>query len=105
MKLIGYVMDFASFLIQNLKSIDGINSIILFGSVARGDENKDSDIDIFIDTLDKGNLEKEIKKLKEKFLNSVIYKNYWKLLGIENEINVIIGEINKWKLKDSMLGS
>ena len=105
MKLIGYAMDFASFLIQNLKNTDKINSIILFGSVARNDEDKESDIDLFINTLNEKNLEKEIKKLKEKFFDSLIFKNYWKLLGIKNEINIIVGDIEKWKLKDSMLGN
>ena len=51
MKLLGYAMDFASFLIQNLKNTDKINSIIIFGSVARNDEDKESDIDLFINTL------------------------------------------------------
>jgi len=105
MKLIGYAMDFASFLIQNLKNTDKINSIILFGSVARNDEDKESDIDLFINTLNEKNLEKEIKKIKEKFFDSLIFKNYWKLLGIKNEINIIVGDIEKWKLKDSMLGN
>jgi len=49
-KLIAYAMDFASFLIQKIKNIDNINNIILFGSVAREEADKTSDIDIFIGT-------------------------------------------------------
>jgi len=50
-KLIAYAMDFASFLIQKIKNIDNINNIILFGSVAREEADKTSDIDIFIDVV------------------------------------------------------
>ena len=45
------------------------------------------------------------KIFKEKFYESVKFINYWKLLNIDNEINIIVGKLNKWKLKDSMLGS
>ena len=37
-----------------------IEKIILFGSVARGDDTKDSDIDIFILTTDEDKIEDEI---------------------------------------------
>lgn len=106
MELISYALDFVSFLVQNLKEIDEIKAIILFGSVARGEATKKSDVDIFIDVVGKENkIEKKVKKINEKFFNSVKFKNYWKLLSIENEINVIVGKLDKWKLKDSMLGS
>ncbi|MBT4376621.1 nucleotidyltransferase domain-containing protein [archaeon] len=108
MELVSYSMDFASFLIQNLKEKNGekIKSIILFGSVARGEENKKSDVDIFIDVFSEGeSFEKSILKIKNKFLDSTKFKDYWKLLGIENEINLIVGKLDNWKLRDSMLGS
>lgn len=106
MELISYAADFVSYLIQNLKEKDAhkIKSIILFGSVARGEADKESDVDLFVDALDK-NIEKEIKKIIDNFYSSAKFKNYWSLLGIKNEFNVIVGELNKWKLKDSMLGN
>lgn len=106
MELISYALDFSSFLIQNIKNLEGINSIILFGSVARGEAKKESDVDIFIDLLkfDK-KIEKEIQDIKEKFFDSVKYKKYWKIFGIENEINIAVGELDKWPLKDSMVGN
>jgi len=106
MKFISYALDFISFLMQNLKETKQIKSIILFGSAARGEAKKDSDIDVFIDVSEnEKQIDKEARKLAEKFFDSIKFKNYWKLLGIENEINVIVGKLEKWKLKDSMLGS
>jgi predicted nucleotidyltransferase len=108
MELISYAMDFASFLMQNLKEKDKekIKSIILFGSVAREEATKKSDIDFFVDVfLENKALEKSILKIKDKFFNSVKFKDYWKLFDVKNEINIIVGKLKKWKLRDSMLGS
>ncbi len=106
MELISYAMDFASFLIQNLKDKEKIKSVILFGSVARGEGSKKSDVDIFVDVFLKSKtLEKSILEIKESFFDSIKFKDYWEPLGIDNEINVIVGKLDNWKLKDSMLGS
>ncbi len=48
-ELIAYAMDFCSFLLKS-EMANEIKKIILFGSVARGDFDSESDIDIFIDT-------------------------------------------------------
>ena len=102
--LIAYSMDYASFLLNNLpkKQADYINDITLFGSVARGDFDESSDIDIFINATDK-KPEKEINHLTDEFFKSVKYKEYWKLKGIDRKIRPIIGKINDWKdLKESI---
>ena len=45
-KLIAYAEDFISFLLEKLnKESDKIKQIILFGSVARDEDSKNSDID------------------------------------------------------------
>ena len=101
--LIAYSMDYASFLLNNLpeKQASCITEIILFGSVARGDFDESSDIDIFIDTDLK--LEKAINHLTEKFFKSVKFKEYWKLIGIEKKIKPLIGKLKEWKdLKESI---
>lgn len=106
-KLIAYTMDFASFLIGEIKNKDNIRNIILFGSVAREDNAEDSDIDIFVDVVkeDKKN-EKEISGLLTKFMNSVKFKNYWKLLDVKNEIKIMVGDLNNWKnLKSSIIAN
>lgn len=106
MELVSYAMDYVSFLMHEIKEKDKIKSILLFGSVARGEANKNSDIDLFVDVFsEEKSLEKKIIKSKEDFFNSVKFKNYWKLFNVKNEINVIIGKLENWKLKDSMLGS
>lgn len=106
-KLVSYAMDFASFLVQKTKNTANINNIILFGSVARGDEEKTSDIDLFIEVIHEGaGIEKEIKECLDSFLCSAKYKNYWKLLGIVNEIRLVIGRLDKWpELKASIIAN
>jgi predicted nucleotidyltransferase len=106
MELISYASDFVSFIIQNSKNTEKINSIILFGSVARKQATKESDIDLFIDVSDnEQEIEKEVNKILQDFYKSIKYKNYWSLYGINNEFSIIVGKINEWKLKDSMLGN
>ncbi len=102
--LTAYAMDFSSFLIQKIATAEKIRNIILFGSVARGEAGKESDVDIFIDVVKNyPALEKGIRKSADAFKFSSRYKNYWKPLGIENEIQLTIGELNKWKeLKPSL---
>jgi len=106
MELVSYALDFASFLIQNLKETQKIKSIILFGSAVRGEAGKGSDVDLFINIGETNKkLEKEAEGIKNKFFDSVKFKKYWKLLGVQNEINLIVGDLDKWKLKASMLGN
>lgn len=100
--LIAYAMDLASYLIQNIEEKNDIKSIILFGSAARGDYGKNSDVDIFIDTNNK-EIEKISWKIVSDFYKSVKFTKYWKLLGIKNEISLKVGELDKWELKDSVI--
>ncbi|MAH47999.1 hypothetical protein CMI37_19410 [Candidatus Pacearchaeota archaeon] len=104
--LIAYALDFVSFLIQKTKQKDKIKNIILFGSVARDDASKTSDVDIFIDVINESKIEQELDRTLSEFLDSTKYKNYWKALGIENEIKLSIGNLNKWKeLKPSIIAN
>ncbi len=112
MELIGYASDFASFLIENLKKkeLEQIKRIILFGSVARKEASKDSDLDIFIDTIVKTKnarekIEDRIKEIKKDFFESIKFKKYWKLQNINNDVNLLIGRLEEWELKDSIVGS
>lgn len=99
--LISYASNFSSFLIDS-KIGDAINRIILFGSVARGDFGKESDVDIFIDT-DK-DIEKEVYRVMSLFKDSRIFEA-WKLKGIENEISVKIGKLKNWSLRREVISS
>ena len=98
--LIAYAQAFASFILDSSIG-ERINKIVLFGSVARGEYDKDSDIDIFIDTTVE---RKEIIKQLNLFLESQINK-IWKLKGIENDISIHIGDFEKSPLKRDILSS
>ncbi|MCX6821784.1 MAG: nucleotidyltransferase domain-containing protein [Candidatus Aenigmarchaeota archaeon] len=90
-----YASSFVSFLLGKLSDkIKDIDNIILYGSVAKGEATRESDVDIFIDT--KKNLKGEIENIIEEFYKSreaILFK----LQDIENEISVKVGELKKWK--------
>ncbi len=98
-----YASYFSSYFLANLKEKGSIERIILFGSAARDEATKRSDVDIFVE------LKKESKKMKneiEKILEN-FYKSRESLLfkskGIDNKINLIIGRLGKWgSLKKSI---
>ncbi len=91
-----YVSYFVSFLLKELNGITKIKRVILFGSVAREDAKKDSDIDIFIDLIKEDiKLKEKIKDILESFYKSresIIFKNQ----GISNKINLIIDKLENW---------
>lgn len=99
--LIGYAMSFTSFLLDSEVG-EKINKIILFGSVARGDFNEKSDIDLFIDAPEE--IEKNIEKTLTSFRYSKINET-WKLKGMKHEISLKIGNLNKWALKREVISS
>lgn len=91
-ELMSYALSFASFLLRDETIAEKISRIILFGSVARGDFDNESDIDIFVET----NLpERAILKQLELFNKSKIREIY-ALKGIKNEIVLKIGQLKKW---------
>ncbi len=94
---IAYAYSFVSYLFRKLdaEKIDHIRAIYLFGSTAQGTARPSSDIDIFIDT------KKEFKFNVEQFYNSSEFK-FFKKIGIDNPINLIIGNLNEWELKSSI---
>ena len=97
--IIAYAASFVSFLLDDRIS-RAINRIILFGSVARGTFDEESDIDLFIDT--KEDIEKDIQNILRLFQGSEIQKR-WGLKGIVNEISLKVGDLNKWKLKRDII--
>lgn len=85
-KLIAYAMHFASFLIEK-----GINArrILLFGSVASGEFDDKSDVDIFVD-VDKRK-EKDVLGLVSGFDKA--FGEKWRLKGVNNQLSVTVGSI------------
>lgn len=102
-KYISYAMDFASYAIEKLENID---RIIIHGSIARGDFDEESDIDLFIDTKEK-NAENKIKKILEDYYKTSKFKQ-WELKGINNPLSIISGNLDseEWKdLKRAMINT
>ncbi len=93
-ELIGYAMDCTSYLISK---IHGIDRIILHGSIARGDYDEESDVDLFIDVRDK-KIEKKINKALGDYYKTKKFKE-WELKGIQNPFSIIVGKLdnNEWK--------
>ena len=101
-KLIAYANSFVSFVFPNLVNV---NEIILFGSVAREEATIKSDVDLFFN-VDSNKvakkLEKEIKILLDKFYKSKIAE-IWSMKDITNNINIKVGNLDKWSLKRSIV--
>jgi predicted nucleotidyltransferase len=99
-KLVAYAQDFVSFLTYNLPDdlFAGIHTILLFGSVARKEPTRESDIDLFIETGSRErDLEGAIEHILDRFYDSPKFTHYWKLLGIENPISCKVGAPSAWK--------
>ena len=99
-ELISYVNDFLSLLYFKNDFLGRVNSIILFGSVARGDFDKNSDIDIFIDVKSGENI-KEIDEIASSALNEFELKarEVWHIRKIKSPIKCIVGLLKdeRWK--------
>lgn len=103
-RLHAYAQDAVSFLIQSLgKRMEKVKEIILYGSVARGQATSESDIDLFVNTSDLS-LEKDVLRSIDEFYQSMKFTRYWKLLGVENEIQCMVGDLAAWRnLKRSII--
>lgn len=102
-ELIAYAMDFCSFLLRS-EIVGDIDRIILFGSVARGDFDNESDIDLFIDTERRKKVDETAKKVLKSFEMSEVNEK-WRLKGLKNALSLKIGKIEKWELYRSVISS
>ncbi len=103
--MLAYIYDFLSILFDKVKEREKIRNIILFGSFARGNPRKESDIDLFIDV--EGRNKAEVEALVRESVNEFELKieRTWKLKGVTNPIVPIVDDLNKeqWKeLKQEM---
>lgn len=104
-KLLSYAVDFVSFFLERI-GIGRIERVILFGSVARGEADSDSDIDLFVETVNNLDIEKDVEKIKDEFFSSMGFRNYWELREIKNDIKVIFGKLDKWRdIKNSVISN
>ena len=98
-----YASYFVSYFLSKIKKVKQINNIILFGSAAKNEATKASDIDVFIDV---GKKTKILENEAESILND-FYKSrealLFKVHGVKNKINLVIGKLEGWKdLKESI---
>lgn len=97
--IFAYIYDFISFLFEkNLK--EEIKNIILYGSVASGEFDEQSDIDIFIEVWDKNKKSKIEEKVKEQLSKfEDIAARIWYPRGIKNRFSIIIDSLDspKWE--------
>jgi predicted nucleotidyltransferase len=98
-----YASYFVSYLLMNLKDKENINKIVLFGSAAKEEATKESDIDLFVDTKKESKrFSEEVRKVLEDFYTSR-ESMLFRAKGIDNKINIITGNLDKWKeLKGSI---
>ena len=107
-KIVAYAMDFASFIVQGLdaKTAANLKSIVLFGSAARGEAAKDSDVDIFVDVVSKTgltSLQTSMQRLVKRFYTTEAFRR-WKLMAVDNDIKPVVGRLDEWKdLKVSVI--
>ncbi len=92
-----------SFAFQNADIKNKISSIYLFGSAVRGELDKDSDIDLFIDCKkeDEARVKQFIDSGIVKFQGSKDYEK-WKLFKFKYPFSVQIGNLDEWALKLSI---
>jgi len=105
--LIAHAQQYVSFIIYNLEPqfFENIKEIILFGSVTRGEASTKSDIDIFINVFKENTkLVERVESLTKKFYNTEFFK-LWKLLGVKNDINALVGILDEWDLKSSVIAN
>ena len=100
MRLIPYVYDFVSLLFDSPDAKKYIKNIILFGSAATGEADKQSDIDLFINTTESTaeKIELIAKDAEKRFYLSVEKK--WSFLGINLPIKYIIADLDTYRWKE-----
>jgi len=92
-ELISYALSFAAFLLRDKNISENTSKIILFGSAARGDFDKESDVDIFVET----SLNEKLFQKQLNLFNKSKVGEYHRLSGVRNEIVLKTGQLKKWE--------
>lgn len=92
-----YASYFVAYLLSNSKNIENMERIVLYGSAARDEAVKESDVDIFVEVRKKtAKFEKDLKEAEKKFYESreaALFKSK----GIDNKFSIKIGKLQEWK--------
>lgn len=97
--IFSYIYDFISFVFER-EIKDKIKNIILYGSVASGEFDEESDVDIFVEVWDKNEKSKIEEKIKEQINKfEEIASRKWHPRGITNNFSIIVGNLEdeKWE--------
>jgi len=87
-EIVSYALDFVSYLILKVK---GIDRIILHGSVARGDFDEKSDVDLFVDSREK--IGKKVERAVENYYKTKKFKE-WELKGVDFSFSCVVGKLD-----------
>ena len=92
-----YASYFTAFLLSSLKNTDNLIRIVLYGSAAKGEATKESDVDIFMEVRKKTRrFENELKRVEEGFYKSR-EASLFKAKGVENRFSIKCGDLKSWK--------
>ncbi len=103
---LSYVYDFIRVLIDKVG--DEAEGIILFGSVARGDFDLESDVDIFVNVPERKTKSVQVAANKAVREFEIYALHNWKLRGMNLPIKCIVGDIDskRWSaLKRDIISS
>ena len=101
-KAIAYVQNALSFIFLDATIINKCNAVYLFGSAARGEMEKESDIDLFFDfENEEDKNETRINAAIQRFYQSQDYQK-WKLLAFTFPFSIKAGKLQAWELKTSV---
>ena len=108
-KIIAYLYDFLSMVFEDSSMKDKIEEIIVFGSVAKGNSDKKSDIDLFFSVKnadESAEIERLVKHTQKSF--EVKAEKTWWLKKIKLPMSIIVGSLKDktWKtLKGEIISS
>ena len=102
-KAVSYAFDFLTFLFLENNAAKRILSAYIFGSAVRGELDKGSDVDIFINCnkIDEDFVLKAAESAKRKFASSKDFDK-WRGLGFSYPISIKAGPLAEWELRHSI---
>lgn len=100
---IAYTQNALSFIFLDATITNKCNAVYLFGSAARGEMERESDIDLFFDfENEEEKKEAAISAALKRFYQSQDYQK-WRLLSFTYPISIKVGKLDEWELKTSVL--
>lgn len=102
-ELIAYAMEFCSFIMRS-DAARSVRRVVLYGSVARGDHDDESDIDVFVDCGEDDSVLDIVDRTKIAFELSETHER-WRLKGLKNPLSVKAGDITMWDIHRSVVSS